>query len=159
MMKLNKLRVLFIMVSCAILSFSNVSYAQGNNAQAELEQLMQHHHGKVIYVDFWASWCIPCRKSFPWMNSMQEKYQAQGFVVVSINLDAKLSSAKKFLQAVPANFSVIYDHKGVLARKFKLKGMPSSYLFSRNGQLLSSHSGFNGKKKQRFEDEIKKALL
>ena len=114
--------------------------------------------GKVVYVDFWASWCVPCRKSFPWMNAMQAKHQQDGLVVLSINLDAQAELAEKFLQQTPANFAIIYDAKGKLAKKFKLKGMPSSYLFNRQGKLISAHSGFNGKKQQIYQQEIEKAL-
>ncbi len=157
-MKLNKVLVLLIITATIILSFANSVQAQGSNPDEELELFMQRHHGKIIYLDFWASWCVPCRKSFPWMNNMQEKYETQGFVVISINLDAERSLAKKFLQEVTAEFSVIYDNKGVLAKKFQLKGMPSSYLFNRQGQLISAHNGFNDKKKQLFEQEIQQAI-
>ena len=157
-MKLNKLRVFCIIATTVVLSFVNTTYAQKNNPQVALEQLMQRHHGKVIYVDFWASWCAPCRQSFPWMNDMQKKYKAQDFVVVSINVDAKRALANKFLNEVSADFAVIYDNRGVLAKKFQLKGMPSSYLFDRQGQLISAHNGFNDKKKQLFEQEIIQAL-
>lgn len=157
-MQLTKLSLFFVVVLTALLVFTNTVYAQDSNPPAELETLMQQHQGKVIYVDFWASWCVPCRRSFPWMNTMQEKYKKQGFVVISINLDADPQLAKQFLAEVPAEFAIIYDAKGLLAKKFQLKGMPSSYLFNRQGLLISSHSGFNSKKKQLFEQEIKQAL-
>jgi len=129
-----------------------------SNALDEFEQVMEQHKGKIVYVDFWASWCVPCRKSFPWMNSMQAKHKEKGLVVLSINLDAQVELAEKFLQQTPANFAIIYDAKGRLAKKFKLKGMPSSYLFNRQGKLISAHSGFNGKKQQMYQQEIEKAL-
>jgi thiol-disulfide isomerase/thioredoxin len=125
---------------------------------SEFEQTMEQHKGKVVYVDFWASWCVPCRKSFPWMNAMQVKYQDQGLVVLSINLDAQATLAEKFLTETPANFDIIYDAKGKLAKKFQLKGMPSSYLFNRQGKLISAHSGFNGKKQLIYQQEIEQAL-
>jgi len=132
--------------------------ANANNPEDEFLHAMEKNKGKVVYLDFWASWCVPCRKSFPWMNIMQEKYQQQGFVVLSINLDAQVTFAEQFLQQNPANFDVIYDAKGVLAKKFQLKGMPSSYLFDRHGNIISAHSGFNGKKQQKYQQEIEQAL-
>ena len=83
-----------------------------------LEQALLEHQGKVVYIDFWASWCVPCRKSFPWMNAIQEKYKQQGFTVVSINLDANKALAEKFLLEMPASFPVIYDPKGKIAKHF-----------------------------------------
>jgi len=132
--------------------------ATANDSMAEFEQAMAEYKGKVVYVDFWASWCVPCRKSFPWMNAMQEKYQEQGLVVLSINLDAQVELAEKFLQLTPANFAIIYDAKGALAKRFQLKGMPSSFLFDRQGRLISAHTGFNGKKQKEYQQEIEQAL-
>ncbi len=134
------------------------NYVHANNAIHQFEQAMENNKGKVVYVDFWASWCVPCRKSFPWMNAMQAKYKEQGLVILSINLDAQAQLAEKFLQQTPANFAIIYDAKGLLAKKFQLKGMPSSYLFDRQGQLISAHNGFNEKKKQKYQNEINQAL-
>lgn len=154
-------KIIIALLTLFVFSFTNLVQAETKNENPvipELEQLMQQHQGKVIYLDFWASWCVPCRKSFPWMSAMQEQYKSQGFVVLSVNLDANRALADKFLKEIPAPFAVIYDERGVLAKKFKLKGMPSSYLFNRQGELISSHSGFNRKKQQLFEQEIKQAL-
>src|SRR6266480_3576285 len=68
--------------------------------------------GKVVYVDFWASWCGPCRRSFPWMNEMQQKYGPRGLAVVAINVDKKRSDAERFLVQYPAEFTVVYDDAG-----------------------------------------------
>jgi thiol-disulfide isomerase/thioredoxin len=154
-------KIIVSLLTLFLFYFTYSAYAEIKDEQAvmvEFEQVMERHHGKVIYLDFWASWCVPCRKSFPWMNAMQSQYKSQGFVVLSINLDANRALATKFLQETPATFEVIYDEKGLLAKKFQLKGMPSSYLFNRDGELISSHSGFNQKKKHLFEQEIKQAL-
>ena len=100
----------------------------------QFEQLVKTHKNKVIYVDFWASWCVPCKQSFPWMNEMQEKYQAQGFTVLSVNLDAQKKHADAFLAEIPATFPVFFDPKGKLTKTFKIKGMPSSFLINREGK-------------------------
>lgn len=130
-----------------------------NDPNNEFEQAMEQYKGKVVYVDFWASWCAPCRESFPWMNTMQANHQAQGFVILSINLDAQPTLADEFLEQTPANFGIIFDSKGLLAKRFKLKGMPSSYLFNRNGKLISTHTGFNATKQKKYEQEILQALV
>jgi thiol-disulfide isomerase/thioredoxin len=145
-----------LLVTMALLLTSNKSYA--NNPLDDFEQAMEQYKGKVVYLDFWASWCVPCRKSFPWMNAMQTKHKNEGLIVLSVNLDTQAALAETFLQQTPANFAIIYDAKGKLAKKFKLKGMPSSYLFNRQGKIISAHSGFNNKKQQKYEQEIQKAL-
>lgn len=114
--------------------------------------------GKVIYLDFWASWCGPCRKSFPWMNDMQAKYKDQGLVVVGVNLDSKKSLAQEFLAKIPAKFTIAYDPEGKVADNYRVQGMPSSYVIDRNGNLQSVHLGFREKDAGKLENEIKHVL-
>ena len=116
------------------------------------------HKGKVVYVDFWASWCGPCKQSFPWLNEMQTKYGAKGFQIVGINVDAKTTDAKKFLTEVPAQFTVAFDDKGVTPKQFGIKGMPSSVLLDGNGKVISQHTGFRDVDKGQLEQSILKAL-
>ena len=98
--------------------------------------------GKVVYLDFWASWCPPCRKSFPWMNDMQQRYGRQGLTVVAVNVDKDRELAGKFLHEVPADFTVAYDPKGGVADSYQVQGMPSSFIIDRNGQIREAHIGF-----------------
>jgi cytochrome c biogenesis protein CcmG, thiol:disulfide interchange protein DsbE len=114
--------------------------------------------GKVVYVDFWASWCGPCKQSFPWLNDMQAKYGAKGFEVVGINVDAKTADAKTFLKEVPAKFTVAYDEKGVTPKQFGIKGMPSSVLLDGNGKVILQHTGFKDSEKAQLEQAIAQAL-
>ncbi|MFT6733804.1 MAG: thiol-disulfide isomerase/thioredoxin [Polaribacter sp.] len=119
---------------------------------------LNQYEGKVIYLDFWASWCIPCRKSFPWLNKMQSKYKSDNFVVIAVNLDKKQSLATDFLLKYPANFEIIYDPKGTLAKKYKIKGMPSSVLFGKDGKPKFAHKGFFPSKIESYENEIKQLI-
>jgi thiol-disulfide isomerase/thioredoxin len=128
------------------------------NSQLVLEQKLNEYKGKVVYLDFWASWCGPCRKSFPWMNKIQEQYKQQGFSVISINLDANKSLAEKFLLETPATFPVIYDPKGKIAKHFKIQGMPSSMIIGRDGKIKSSHTGFFTNKIPNYQQEIEQWL-
>lgn len=110
--------------------------------------------GKVVYLDFWASWCVPCRKSFPWMNQVQKKFADQGFRIIAVNLDEDSGQARAFLAKYPAEFTVAYDPKGKLAQIFKVKGMPSSYLIDRNGNMIRTHIGFRSDDPRDLEAEI-----
>ena len=123
------------------------------------EKKLSQYQGKVVYLDFWASWCGPCRQSFPWMNQMQTQFADAGFTVLSVNLDAKPELAKKFLDTYPANFPIFYDHKGKVAKALKVKGMPSSYIIDRNGQIVSKHVGFNEQKKLAYQQELEQLIL
>lgn len=107
--------------------------------------------GKVVVVDFWASWCVPCRRSFPWMNDMQAKYADQGLVIVGINVDADAAAAAAFLAEVPAEFDVHYSPDGSLAEEFGVVAMPSSYVFDRDGRQVARHLGFKVREQDDFE--------
>lgn len=110
--------------------------------------------GKVVYVDFWASWCAPCRRSFPWMNEMQQKYGPRGFTVVAINVDKKRSDAERFLVQHPANFTIVYDDAGVTPAAYGVKGMPSSYLVDQRGNVTFVERGFLDEHKADLENRI-----
>lgn len=114
--------------------------------------------GKVVWVDFWASWCVPCRRSFPWMNSMQQRYGAQGLQIIGVNLDDDRGAANKFLEETPASFMLKFDPGGVLARKFDVKAMPSSFLLDAAGNVLAKHSGFRLADEAEYEAQIRSAL-
>lgn len=114
--------------------------------------------GKVVYLDFWASWCKPCQESFPWMHEMKARYQQQGFEVVAVNLDKDKALADAFLQKMTVNFVVAFDASGGSAADYKLKGMPSSYLIGRDGKLYGTHAGFLEKDKAMLEGAIQKLL-
>lgn len=114
--------------------------------------------GKVVYVDFWASWCGPCKQSFPFMNDLQSRYRAQGFEIVAINLDAKREDADRFLADTPARFTLAFDAKGESARRFEIKSMPSSILIDRDGKVLAAHKGFREEDRKDLEARIAQAL-
>lgn len=141
-----------------LLSSYHVNAQNLVNSQVALEQALNQHAGEVVYLDFWASWCGPCRKSFPWMNSIQKQYKQQGFAVISINLDADKSLAEKFLDETPADFTVVYDPKGKIAKHFKIQGMPSSMIIGRDGKIKSRHTGFFTKKIPQYQQEIEQLL-
>lgn len=114
--------------------------------------------GKLVYLDYWASWCGPCRQSFPWMNELQSRYGSQGLQVVAVNLDAKPEDARRFLEMQPASFAVAFDPKGQTPRLYGVKGMPSSFLIGRDGKVLWRHTGFKGSDKAELEQQIAAAL-
>lgn len=116
------------------------------------------YRGKVLYLDVWASWCVPCRQSFPWMNAMLAKYEAQGLRVVAVNVDRKPADAQRFLAQVPARFQLAFDAEGALPRSYGVKAMPSSFLIAADGRVLEVHSGFADDEKAQLEQRIRAAL-
>ena len=119
---------------------------------------IDYQKSKITYVDFWASWCPPCLASFPWMNQMFAKYQAQGLNIVAVNLDEERSSAQSFLQKVPAKFAVVFTDGVKMAEKFGVKVMPSSFIVNPQGEVIYSHIGFNNEAKIELENKFKQLL-
>lgn len=115
-------------------------------------------HNKVLYVDFWASWCKPCKQSFPFLNTLQKRYQQQGLVVLAINLDKDPALANEFLQHIPAHFTVAFDQQGTTAQQFHVQGMPSSYLVDRKGHIRARHIGFREDDKSKLEQAVASLL-
>lgn len=114
--------------------------------------------GKVVYLDFWASWCDPCRKSFPWMNDLHARYNDKNFAVIAINLDSSNEDATKFLDRIPAKFIVAYDPEGEVATKYNLRAMPTSYLIDKKGQIVFTHQGFRDSDSKEIEEKIHNLL-
>jgi thiol-disulfide isomerase/thioredoxin len=101
--------------------------------------------GRVVYVDFWASWCVPCRASFPWLAKLNERYAARGLTIVAIDLDKDRAAADAFLAKYAAPFKVAFDAPGKTAEAFGVEAMPTSFLIGRDGRVLERHAGFDAK--------------
>jgi len=112
--------------------------ALGSSQSFDMEQF----RGKVIYVDFWASWCSSCAKSFPFMNALDKEFRDSGLQIVGINLDEDIGSAKAFLAKRPASFALAADASGQCPRNFGVTAMPSSYLVDRDGTIRHVLIGF-----------------
>ncbi len=113
---------------------------------------------KVVLVDFWASWCGPCRQSFPWLSSMSQRYGDQGLVVVAIDLDKDRDLAETFLRELAPPFTVAFDPAGKSAEAFNVTAMPSSFLVSRTGRLVYSHAGFDPRDTDAIEKRIQQQI-
>lgn len=107
-------------------------------AEVSLESL----RGKVVYVDFWASWCGPCRISFPILDKLQHELGPDGFEVLAINVDEVESDARQFLSDRPVSYLVVRDATGTAPESFGVMGMPTGYLLDRQGVVRVIHQGF-----------------
>ena len=127
-------------------------------ARAAPPPALQPVEGRVVWVDFWASWCVPCRRSFPWLNSMHRKYGPEGLQIIAVNLDKDRALADRFLAEVPAEFALRFDPAGALAKQYGVQAMPSSFLIDSDGNLLASHAGFRTADTADYEQAIQDAL-
>jgi len=120
--------------------------------------LLDSLQGKVVLVDFWASWCGPCLKSFPWMNDLHAQHADDGLVILAVNVAQDRALADAFMKKTPAQFRVEYDAKGTLAQSFGVQAMPTSFLIGRDGKVRARHAGFRDKQREGREQEIEQLL-
>lgn len=114
---------------------------------------------KVVLVDFWASWCGPCRQSFPTLDELQKKYGPQGFVIVAVSVDEKQSDMDDFLKEHPVSFTTVRDGAQKLVEKTEVSAMPSSFLIDSTGKVRFAHTGYYGNKtKEDYTREIETLL-
>ncbi len=111
---------------------------------------LKQFRGKVLYVDFWSSWCGPCAQSFAFLNDLHRDLKDRGLQIIAVNLDEVPEDAKAFLAKHPANFTVAADANQQCAKDFAVKAMPSSYLVDRNGVIRHVHLGFRPEEAKEF---------
>jgi cytochrome c biogenesis protein CcmG/thiol:disulfide interchange protein DsbE len=126
--------------------------------QADAPLDLEGFRGRVVYLDFWASWCGPCRQSFPWMQTMKRTYENQGLTVVAVNLDRDRTAADRFLVQFRPTFDVRFDPSGDLAELYKVQGMPSSVLIDRHGVARFTHVGFRPVDGAVYEAQVRELL-
>ena len=115
--------------------------------------------GKVVLLDFWASWCDPCKASFPAMEELQKQYGAQGLVIVAVNVDENRSDMEDFLKTHAVSFTVVRDARQKLVAEAGIATMPSSFLVDSAGTVRFVHAGFHGEEtKKQYRQEIESLL-
>lgn len=155
LLKIKSLSLIFVCLSVFISACSN-SVEAPNIKLTDLETAevgsLSDYKGQYVYIDFWASWCGPCLKSFPFMYELQNKYEKLAILAISVDEDKE--DAKAFLAKTQFNFKVFHDPQGEAARQFDLGGMPTSYLIDPNGNIVSTYVGFSAKSKAKIAAEI-----
>ena len=162
-----------LLISCrsliiTFLLFSTSLHAAGGKGSYPIFQLpelasdsivkLDKFRGKVVYVDFWASWCGPCRQSLPKFNQLYKKLSNKGFSIIAINLDENKADANNFLKDFPVSYTVLRDSKGETPQQFGVKVMPTGYLLDRFGMVRHVHEGFRNGDELKLEQQIQKLL-
>lgn len=166
---MRKVQILAFAVLCAWLAVTRAPQARaveaGQAAPAfQLRDLrgqpvsLASLKGKVVVVDFWASWCGPCRDSMPFLEKLNKNYRDKGLVVLGVNIDNELKAAHKFLSEVPVSFAVVNDSDKKVAKAYAPPTMPSSYLIDREGNVRHVHAGFKASDAKGIEAEVQKLL-
>lgn len=103
---------------------------------------LSDYRGKVVYVDFWAAWCEPCRQSMPALNGLRNSFREDGFEVLAVNLDLNRDWAERFLRQHPVDYPVVLDPEGEVPVKYGVEKMPSGFFVDRKGRIREIHQGF-----------------
>ena len=119
---------------------------------------LEDYRGKVVLLDFWASWCPPCLKSLPKYNDLRREIGTANFEIVAVNVDENTDDARKFLQKHPVSYPIAKDPKGILPGVFGVKAMPTSYLIDRNGVVQYVHAAFKEGDIEILRAEIQKLI-
>ena len=131
--------------------FSLASRAGGQVSLADLK-------GQVVMINFWASWCGPCRQEFPALDQIYAKYKPMGFTLVAINVESEKADAEKFLSATPASFPILFDPDNTVSGKYGVSAMPTTVLIDRQGRVRWQHRAYKPGDEAKYIEQIRAAL-
>ena len=114
--------------------------------------------GKVIFLNFWAPWCIPCRDELPELDKLYKKYNGKGFEVIGISMDTSEAGIRKFMQKVPVTFPILIDKQGKADNAYGFTGLPSGFLINRDGVIRYRYTGFGKEDLVEYEKNIMELL-
>lgn len=130
------------------LLFSSFALAQPapdfrfTDSESGKTMMLSDLRGQVVYLDFWASWCAPCRQSFPFMNELHERYKDRGLRILAVNVDESRDDAERFLETTPADFRIVYDSNASIPPLYNVRAMPTAYYIDHKGQVIDTKMGF-----------------
>ncbi|MES0874648.1 TlpA family protein disulfide reductase [Sinimarinibacterium thermocellulolyticum] len=151
------MRAWLLLASALFTTTTTTAAMAADRPPAALQAILRAAEGRPVYVDFWASWCVPCALSFPWLNSVRHRYGGE-LVVVGVNVDQHRADADRFLMRHPAEFMLLFDPAGEIAAHYQLQGMPSAVLLDADGDVIWQHSGFRKDEIPEYEAAIRSAL-
>jgi thiol-disulfide isomerase/thioredoxin len=129
---------------------TGLSIARAETATLDLAK----YRGKVVMVDFWASWCGPCKQAFPFMAQMAHQYRAGDVVIITINEERQRSAGEAFLRQVESRLPVIWDITGAIGKSWSVNEMPTTLLFDRKGKMRFRHQGFTVDKSAEYQTQL-----
>lgn len=119
---------------------------------------LSEHRGEVVLLNFWASWCGPCRQEMPLLDALQQRYNKLGFSVVGVNVDKDSALANKLLKDIPVTFPVLLDNTGAVSASYNVSSMPTTVIIDRDGNMRYLHKGYKPGYEQDYEQQIKELI-
>lgn len=156
---MRKLFIILFLLLNSVVQLTAAPAADFNlpNAEGDQQSLSQYA-GQVVLINFWASWCPPCIKEMPELQSLHDKYKGLGFSVVGINIDDDSEIAKRIISKFSINYPIVFDASKATSKSYQVKGMPASFLIDKNGELRESYIGYNETSIQKYLDDVRTLL-
>ena len=114
--------------------------------------------GEVVLINFWASWCGPCRQEMPILSELHDKYKAMGFTVLAVNVEENSSEARKLLKEMPVSFPVLFDNDSTVSKQYDVVAMPSTVLVDRNGNMRYLHKGYKPGLEDTYVEQVRSLI-
>ena len=111
--------------------------------------------GQVVLINFWASWCGPCRQEMPVLEQLYKKYKSAGFTLLGVNVEPKSAEAEGFLKSTPVSFPILFDPDSKVSRLYEVSGMPSTVILDRTGKVRYIHHGYKPGEESEYLDQIR----
>jgi thiol-disulfide isomerase/thioredoxin len=119
---------------------------------------LSQYKGQVVMINFWATWCGPCRQEMPLLDAMYKKYKGMGFTLIGVNVEPDSKAAEKFLQGMPVTFPVAFDAESRVSKLYNVQGMPSTVIVDRKGNARVLHKGYRPGDENKYLDEVRKLI-
>jgi len=119
---------------------------------------LKQFRGKVVFLDFWAPWCDPCREELPALDALYKKYGNEGLEIIGIDIDSSESLLTEFIQKVPVTFTILIDKKGVIRKEYNFRTLPTAFIIGKDGVIRYMQMGFGKEFLQMYDGEIEKLL-
>ena len=119
---------------------------------------LSEYRGQVVMLNFWASWCAPCRQEMPLLEDLYQKYKSLGFVILGVNVEEDSRKAKSLLRNVKVSFPILFDNKNTVSKQYKVAAMPTTVIIDRNGNLRYLHKGYKPGYEKDYQQQVR-ALL
>ena len=114
--------------------------------------------GQVVLLNFWASWCGPCRQEMPLLEKLQQRYSALGFTVLGVNVEEDSSKAKSLLKDIPVSFPILFDTQNTVSKQYNVSAMPSTVMIDRNGNMRYLHKGYKPGDEAQYKKWVKQLV-
>ncbi len=119
---------------------------------------LSEYAGNVVLLNFWASWCGPCRLEMPYLNALNNKYQALGFIVLGVNVEENTDKARNYLNDIPVDFPILFDDKNIVSKRYDVVAMPTTVIIDRNGNMRYLHQGYKPGDEKKYKKIVNKLI-